>query len=210
MRNDLVATICSLAAGQHGAVGALQLRQLGVSARAERRAVDAGWLRPARPGVLALTSTPPTWRQRLQAGLLTLEGRGWVSHDAAAHLHDLHGSVDTVEFTVARDDRGRVGRRAVHTTGLVVPGDVITVDGLACSSVERTLLDLATLGIPFHRLRSILVDAVRSRRTDVDALSARLTTLRGQGRPGVRQVQRLLAELATEVPAGGAVGRTGR
>jgi len=197
MRNELVATVCAVAAGQYGAVGARQLRSLGVSARAERRAVAVGWLRPARPGVLAVADAPASWRQRLQAGLLALDGTGWVSHDAAARLHGLDGSVATVEFTVARADRGRVGSRAVHTTGCVADGDVLTVDGLACSSVVRTVLDLATLGIPPARLGVVVRDAVCSGRTDVPALQARLAMLRGSGRRGVRPLQRALVDLAS-------------
>lgn len=199
MRDELVITVCAVAAGQYGAIGGGQLRRLGVSARSERRAITAGWLRPARPGVLAVAGAPPTWHQRLQAGLLALDGTGWVSHDAAAHLHGLDGAVATVEFTVARSDRGRVGTRAVHTTAFVADADVITVDGLACSSIERTIVDLATLGIPAARLRAVVADAVASGRTDVVALRARLATLRGSGRRGVRALERVLRDIDASV-----------
>jgi len=196
MRNELVASVCAVAAAQDGAIGAAQLRALGISARAQRCAVAAGWLRPARPGVLAVAHFPQSWRQRLRAGLLALDGAAWVSHDAAAHLHGLAGSVATIEFTVSRPSRGRVGASAVHTTAFVATGDVVIVDGMACSSVARTVLDVAALGIPTDRLCTIVGDALRTGRTDAGTLRARLATLRGSGRRGVRPLERLLTELA--------------
>ena len=44
MQGSLVAAVLQLAGRQHGAVTTSQLRRLGVSAKAQRAAVDDGWL----------------------------------------------------------------------------------------------------------------------------------------------------------------------
>ncbi len=180
--------------GQHGAITSHQLRRLGVSAKAQRTAVRDGWLAVAAPGVLVLTSTPDSWLRRLRVGLLALDARGWVSHEAAAALHGFDlAPREPVAFTVPREARGLRAAGRVHTTADVGPGDVVTVGGLRCASPARTIIDLAHEGASLPRLRAALASAERRGLTDRATVAARLAELRRPGRWGVVRLDRLLA-----------------
>ena len=135
MDPSTVAAVTALAAEQHGAVFVAQLRCLGVSARMQRRAVAAGSLALAEPTVVVLAGSEDTWWRRLQVGLLALGGRGSVSHEAAACLHQLDRAVaEAVEFTVARSARRSCPSAAVHTATEIGHADLVTVGGLRCAS----------------------------------------------------------------------------
>lgn len=162
MRGTLVAAVLELAQRQHGAITAAQLRRLGVSAKAQRSAVRHGWLVRDPTGVLVTAATPDSWQRRLHVGLLALDRRGWVSHDAAAQLYRLPMTpADRVEFTLPRVARGFRTPLTVHTTDRIGPGDVRVVGGLRCSSPERTIADLARAGAPPERIAAMVADARR-------------------------------------------------
>ena len=78
-----------------------------MSAKAQRTAERDGWLVVVEPGVVVLGASADTWLRRLRVGLLALDARGWVSHEAAAALYGWPGGpAEPVEFTVPRDGRG--------------------------------------------------------------------------------------------------------
>ena len=198
--NEIVA-LADLAAYQHGALSVDQARQIGLTARAQRSAIDRGWLALAVDGVLVVTGSEDTWYRRLQIGLLALRGDGWVSHESAAALHgfDRH-LTGPLHFTVMRDVRRRQlpDWMVLHTTQFVGPTDLVRVDGFRCTSATRTILDLATLGIPQVRLEASIDTAVRKHLSAPTVISARLATLRGSGRAGVRTIDRLLPDSGGE------------
>jgi len=194
-----VTAVTELAATQHGAVSVAQLRDKGVSARVQRAAVAAGWLTEVEPTVLVLSGSADTWHRRLQAGLLALGGRGWVSHEAAARLHGLDRAVeDAVEFSTPRTLRGARLSSIVHTTGSVGPVDVLVVDGFRCASATRTIIDLAHARIPTERLEAAIDSAVRAGLTAPIVLEQRLAELRGRGRWGAGELDRLLIDSGGE------------
>jgi hypothetical protein len=201
MRDDLVTAVLDVTLRQQGAVTAHQLRRLGVSAKSQRAAMAQGWLTPAAPGVVVLAASPDTWFRRLRVGLLTLDARGWVSHEAAAALYRLDGAPEEpVVFTVPRAARGLRARGLVHTTGEVRPGDVATVRGFRCSSPARTIIDLAHDGASLERLQEAMASAERRQLTTRREVAARLAELRGPGRWGATHLDRVL---------GSAAGRSG-
>jgi hypothetical protein len=174
MRGTFFAAVVELAQRQHGAVTTHQLRRLGVSAKAQRTAERDGWLVTVEPGVAVLSASADTWPRRLRVGLLALDGRGWVSHEAAAALYGWPGGpAEPVEFTVPRQARGLRCAARVHTTDDVAPGDVRTVKGLRCSSPTRTIIDLAHAGVPLPRLRAALAAAAGAGLTDARRIAAR-------------------------------------
>lgn len=198
---EAIISLVTLAAEQHGVVSVPQARTAGLTARAQRAAIDHGWLRVVADGVLAIAGSEDTWYQRLQIGLLLLRGRGWVSHESAASLFEFDRRLDEpLHFTVRRGWRPRSmpAWMVLHTTAFVGPTDLITVRGFRCTSATRTILDLATLGIPRLRLAAAIDSAVRSGHSAMVVLSARLATLRGSGRAGVRTIDRLLPDTGGE------------
>jgi hypothetical protein len=180
VEGTLVVAVVDLARRQHGAAATHQLRRLGVSAKAQRTAERDGWLVRVEPGVVVLATSADTWRRRLRVGVLALDARGWVSHEAAAALHGWPGfPADPVEFTVPRAARGLRTAAVVHTTDDVRPGDVQTVDGLRCSSPARTLVDLAHLIGPGPRLDAAIAAAVGRGQVAPDDVEARFARRQG-------------------------------
>jgi very-short-patch-repair endonuclease len=135
-----------LATAQHGVVTLSQLRALGLSSSAVRSRVACGRFHRVHAGVFAVGHAPLTRNGHYMAAVLTC-GRGAVlSHRAAADLLDLRRSTrSTVDVTTPRrSGRERRGIDA-HTSATLASRDVTVVDGIACTSVARTLLDLAAV-----------------------------------------------------------------
>jgi hypothetical protein len=133
---------------QHGALSHAQLRRLGMSTKVRRAMLARGELQRAAPGVVVVAGSPETWLQRLQVGLLALGPTAFVSHEAAAHLLGLDRSrAGRAEFTIPRTTRRvTIPNAVVHTTRVVGPVDVLSVEGMRCASATRTVLDLAAAG----------------------------------------------------------------
>ncbi|CAN5759739.1 hypothetical protein BH24ACT5_BH24ACT5_11850 [soil metagenome] len=191
--------VAEIAAQQHGAVGVDQLRALDVSPRVQRRATDSGQFVLAHPRVLTVAGSPETWEQSLQVGLLALGPASWVSHAAAAALHNLDRfGPGALDFTVPRARRGPFDSGRVHTTAMVGHLDVVTARGFRCSSATRTIIDLAGVDTSELRLSAAIDSAVRLGLTAPAILLKRLDALRSQGRHGTRTLDRLLIDGGVE------------
>jgi very-short-patch-repair endonuclease len=136
--------ISRLAERQHGVVSLLQLQVLGLSARAVRDRVSAGRLIRIHRGVYAVGHGSLTIRGHWMAAVLAYGPRAVLSHRSAAALHgirpDNRPKTDvTVPSPSARPRPGIV----VHRSTTLQPADITTIDGIPCTSLSRTLLDLA-------------------------------------------------------------------
>ncbi len=170
-----------------------------MTAKAQRTAIAAGWLALVEPTVVVVAGSPDSWYRRLWSGLLRLNGKGWVSHEAAAGLLGFdRARTEAVEFTVFRRSRKLTCSATVHTTEQVGPHDQITVDGLRCSSATRTIIDLARARIPNRRLEAAIDSAVRLGLSAPVVLERRLAELRGPGQWGARALDRLLIDSGGE------------
>jgi hypothetical protein len=193
--------VMATAADQHGAVSIGQMRSCGLSWKAQRSATDSGLLRFVEPCVAVVAGSPDTWRRRLFVGTLALGEEAWVSHEAAAALHGLDRALDDpLDFTLPRGIRRTISPGHVHSTALVGPHDIVTVDGLRCSSATRTILDLAYLRVAPRRLAAAIDSATRLGLSAPAVLADRLAKLRGSGRYGVRAIDRLLPDSGGETP----------
>lgn len=129
-----------------------QLRALGLSSSGIRRRVERRSLFRRHQGVYAVGRPDLTRRGEARAAVLRC-GRGAVlSHRTAGWLQDLLGPGATIHVTSA--GRGGAPGRAtgvhLHCTARWRPDDVVWVEGLPCTSVSRTLADLAgTPGVAF-------------------------------------------------------------
>jgi very-short-patch-repair endonuclease len=190
-----VARIMSLAAEQHGVISVEQLTALGIGRRTVDNLVRRGDLVRCCPRVYAAAGSPDTWARRLRAGLLSLGAEAMVSHEAAARLHGFDRSrAGAVEFTVPRSRRNAAGCGSVHSTAYIGRTDVITVDSLRVTSATRTIVDLARARIAPVRLEAAIDSAVRLGLSSPVVLAERLAELRGRGRWGCRQLDRLLLD----------------
>ncbi|MEY2442753.1 MAG: hypothetical protein QOJ46_2179 [bacterium] len=138
--------IAELAALQHGVVALEQLLDIGLSARAVQHRVDAGRLHRIHRGVYAVGHARLTLDGRYMAAVLACRPDGALSHRSSAHKRGLRNSdrskIDVI--TSRRAGRGLAGIDA-HTSSTLLPRDIQVVDGIRCTSVARTLLDLAAV-----------------------------------------------------------------
>ena|GEM_PF-5225109 len=104
-------------------------------------------LRPAGPNVFTVVGAPATWQQRLVVATSAAR-RVVVSHQAAARQHGLEQWInfDTVVVTVDRGSRVRVPGIVTHQVGVPIPAsDIIRIDGIATTSLARTIVDLGSV-----------------------------------------------------------------
>lgn len=90
----------------------------------------------------------------------------------------------------------------VHTTTWLPPDDLIVIDGIACTSMARTLMGLAALtpDLPLDVVRGAVDESIRLSLASDRWLWWRLEKLRCRGRNGVSAFESILA-----TRAGGAI-----
>jgi very-short-patch-repair endonuclease len=187
--------IAAIAAAQCGVISKSQIESMEISRSKLRTQVARGWLVPEAPRVYAIAGSPYSWERSLMAGLLCLGDESWVSHEAAAALHEFDRAMkEPVEFTVRRSRRGLEVPFTVHTTATLPEIDTATVGKFRCVSATRTIIDLARARIGRYRLESAIDSAVHSGASSPVVLALRLAELRSQGRWGVRLLDRLLVD----------------
>ena len=169
--------LARLAARQHWLVTSAQLTALGFGRHAIDHRLTTGRLFRLHRGVYAVgrwTLTPAG--ARLAAVLAHGPGAVLSHVSAAAHWRLLETSQTLIDVTVPRRIAPRRGTR-LHITSTLAPNDVMVVDRIPITSVERTRVDLAA-----QRRRPQLLEAVEQaatlRHLDVAALQ---DTLRRNG-----------------------------
>jgi predicted transcriptional regulator of viral defense system len=136
--------MASLAGRQHGVIALLQLVSLGLNPRTVTARVQAGRLHRIHDGVFAVGHSLLTKYGRYMAAVLACGPGAALSHRSAGDLRgmrpDSRGIVDVT--APRRAGRSRQGI-AAHTSRILTPADITIVQGIPCTSVARTLLDLA-------------------------------------------------------------------
>jgi predicted transcriptional regulator of viral defense system len=184
------ARIAVLAAAQHGVVSGQQLRAAGFSTSAVGRRVSSGRLHHVHRGVYAVGWARLLPRGRWWAAVLACGDGAVLSHASAAAAWELIGAGSaTAHVTVPTGNERRVAGVRVHRAASLTPDDTTTLDGLPVTTLERTLLDLATTLAP-DRLARVVEQAEAMRRLDHRRLAA-------PGRPGNARLRAALAEPAT-------------
>ncbi len=131
---------------QHGVIALAQLVDLGLRPSSIRDRVASGRLRRIHRGVYAVghTALPPLGR--VMAAVLACGPEAAASHRTAAALLGLRRSSRTAIDVTAPRGRGRsIDGIDAHRSKSLRPCDVVVVDGIPCTSVARTLLDLAAV-----------------------------------------------------------------
>lgn len=132
-------------------------------------------------------------RLAVRAAVRKVAAGAVVSHVSAAALHGLalwEVDLSRVHVTTDRSSGGRVTRLLhVHAAPLR-PEEVVTVDGLACTSVARTVVDLART-LPFEQA-VVVADAARHHHR-VSATELEVAAERSHGRRGAPDARRVVA-----------------
>jgi len=186
--------LSQLAERQQGVVSLDQLRSLGLDASTVRNRVAVGRLHRVHRGVYAVGHRLLTGRGEWMAAVLAYGPEAVLSHRSAAALWEL-----------LRDARSRIDvsvpRRAVrarpticaHASLALRPADVTSRDGIPCTGVVRTLLDLAE-AVPRRQLDAAVEQAEVLGLLDLRAIEEVLA-----GAPGHRGSGSLRATIAAGV-----------
>jgi predicted transcriptional regulator of viral defense system len=181
-----------MVARQHGVVA---LDQLGLSARAVQNRAERGRLHRVHRGVYAL-SPVLTPEGRLMAAVLACGAGAALSYrDAGHHLGVRRSERRLIEVSVPRGSARSLPGIQVHRMRRM---ETTVVDGIPCTTLAQTLLDLAETIRPFE-VRKAITRAEQLRIFDLDDIERILAT--ANGRRGARILQALLADfepVATE------------
>ena len=182
--------LAALATTQGGPVSREQLIALGVSRRAIGRGLETGRFHLIFPSVYAVGHRSMTPRGWLMAAVLAGGADAVASHRSAAWLHGLlQTSRPRHEVTLPRRRRSDV--IDFHESKLAAD-ETTTVDGVPCTTVARTLLDLTDV-VPPRLVERAVEQADIHRTLDLTELSAVLG--RANGRKGTRTLRDLLERL---------------
>ena len=178
---------------QHGVISRAQLSEIGMTKEAIRYRVSVRRLRRVDTSVFAVAHrlTP---QGRCLAAVLGTGEDAVASYRWAAALHQLRRwPTGRVEITTIR--RGTRSRRGVlvHASRSLDAEEVTVCDGVPCTSVARTLLDLADVASRVE-LERALEQAVRLNLFDAGAFADSV----GRRRTGV--LRELIAQLPDEPP----------
>jgi hypothetical protein len=166
-----------------------QLRAAGLHDDVISRWVDAGRLHPVMQTVFAFGRRSVGPRARLRAVVLACGPGTLISHRSAAWLLGLR---EVNPATVDVICPGQAGRKVdgvrVHVVPYPRPTEVRTAYGIPCTTVARTIVDLAgTHGI--DKLREAVEMAASRKRLDIAAVDAVLANgPRRRGAPALRIV----------------------
>jgi len=191
-QDPLDRALAELAGAQHGVVAGRQLAELGLSANAARKRVASGRLHRVHRGVFSVGHALLTQRGRFMAAVLACGPEAWASYYCAAVLYELGLGARRLIDVTTRNARGRAiaGVRA-HGSSTLTEDDVTEIDGIPCTSLARTLLDIAEGGTR-REVERALDHAEQARILDMRAIDDVLA--RSDGRRGAKRLRVVLAE----------------
>ena len=173
-----------------------QLKLAGLTASAVRDRVAAGHLYRIHRGVYAVGHSRLTGYGRTMAAVLAYGPKAVASHRTAGGLQGLRedNSAKTDISLPLQSARSRPGIHA-HATPSLRPTDVTQRHGIPCTTVARTLLDLAEV-VPRRQLERALEQAEMLRVFDLEPIDDVLA--QANGRRGAGVLRRVVAELVDE------------
>ncbi|HTX31892.1 MAG TPA: type IV toxin-antitoxin system AbiEi family antitoxin domain-containing protein [Solirubrobacteraceae bacterium] len=187
------AAIAALGAGQHAVFTLEQLEALGLTRSAVRKRAAIGRLHRIRRGVYSLVPRALLTREGHWMAAVLACGRGAVlSHRTAAALLGLRPTDRTkIDVTVPGQSRPKQSGIDVHSSLTLSPADVTTENGIPCTTIARTVLDLAAV-MPRRVIERVLDQADAMHVFDLIALNDQLA--RNPRHPGARLLRSVLEE----------------
>jgi very-short-patch-repair endonuclease len=188
--------LMKLAGRQHSVFTREQALACGLSPWELRSKLRASVFERAAWGVYVIAGSPKTWRQKLMVAVLAAGPGAAVSGRAAAALLRIPGYREgPVEVTQPRRPSRRYKVAVEHSSRALPAEHIKVVDGIPVTSVDRTVFDLC--GRMRQKTAERLVKAVVGRKlSTIGRLAVVLAELTAPGRPGVRMLRAVLAELA--------------
>lgn len=185
------------AASRHGAFTRKQAAAKDISAKVIARWLRDGHLHEPFPGVLVITGSPDTWKQRLMVATLASNEAGVAGFLASGALHGADGfRPGPVQLLVPNWRRG-LGPDIVQHIGPFHDADITVVDEIRCTGIARMLCDIAAV-CTAEQTRIAFDWAWRSGHS-LTWLRQTAERLDHPGRKGPRAILRLLDEAATKL-----------
>ena len=180
--------IARLAERQHGVVSRRQLATLGLSEREIDVRIASGDLHPVFRGAFAVGHRAIDRPGRMLAAVLACGDGTVLSHGSAAELQGLWDKrpvpVDVIPLR-------RAGRKIPeirwHNVIRPTPDEIEIRDGIPCTSVARTIVDMAGR-TGFVELSRLVERAAIQRRLDVREVDRVLARGRRRGAPNLRAI----------------------
>lgn len=181
-------SVAKLAERQHGVVSRLQLRRLGFTDRLIDNRIASGYLQPVFRGTFAVGHRAITRKGRMLAAVLACEEGTILSHGSAAELLGLWDREPPRLEVIPPDWSGRkIPGIRWHRVRLPLPDEFELRDGIPCTTVSRTLVDMAGwCGWP--QMRRLVEQAAIMRQLDVEEIDLVLSRGRRRGAPLLRRV----------------------
>lgn len=185
MRAADLSQLIRLSGDQAGTFSAAQAATVGVSRRRLADAERAGILRRLHPSVFFIGGGEIPRRARIHGAVLAVGPDGVPSHESALYLH----GIERVPFVtvVTTGPNGRTDLRSVriHRMRDLRPEHVGSVGGMRTTTLERSLVDVATC---FSAVRTEwLLDhlTVTARRTSLGRIARVVRQINRRGRAGI-------------------------
>jgi very-short-patch-repair endonuclease len=190
--------IAQIARRQRGLISLEQLSGLGMDRKTAHKRVEVGLLHRVHTAVFAVGPAPLGIEGRFMAAVLACGPAAVLSHRSAAALWGLIERSHSCPVDVmAPHRRGRIPMGIdAHRDGSLATEDRTERHGIPCTTVARTLLDLAAV-IPVYELRKAISEAEVLRMLDHSAVRALIR--RGRGRRGVARLRMLMDDINPEV-----------
>ena len=186
------------AASRHGVITRKQAAELGVSPAVVSRRVAQGYLREPVAGVLVVCGSVDSWHQRLAIATSASNAVGVVGFRSAAALHRLDGyDVGPVEI-IAPNQRASLARVATTYQRRIETCDLTVINGLRCTSIARTLTDIASVD-PLPRVTTAFECAWR-RGASLVWIEQTARRLQRPGQRGTKVILKLVEEAAQSRP----------
>ena len=169
------------------------MNQVALSPRAVQKRAAAGHYHRQHAGVYSIVPRHLLKREGLWMAAVLACGPGAVlSHRSAAALLELRDWGGTkIDVTVPRRSRRKHAGIKVHCSTSLTDQDVTEVNNIPCTTVARTLFDLAEV-VTQRQLERSFDQAEISERLDLTAINDQLA--RNPTRPGAKAVRRVLKE----------------
>jgi hypothetical protein len=177
----------------HGVISARVASELGIPGSALRSWCSQQRLARPAPEVYVVAGASPSWRQHVSVAVHSTDG--WASHRTAASLWELDGqqSRHVGVLTPKGRRRERHGEWVVHETRRLRGVDLDEIDGIPCTAVARTILDLPAVVRPFA-VAQALDTACRRWPDALETTAQRFLEISGRGRKGTALLRAMLDE----------------
>jgi very-short-patch-repair endonuclease len=184
--------VAAYAERQLGLVTRRQLLGLKVAQSSIARRVRGGGLVTVHPGVYRVAGAPGDRRSDLLAATLWSGDQGALSRASACEVLRLDVPVvDEISITVPQQRPLRSSSLSVHRASHWSRLDRVTVDGIACTTATRALIDMAWQ-LDGESLDAAFQSARRMGLSAVHYLERQFERLGGRGRAGSDALRRLI------------------